>query len=270
MVSSVVRLLSLPASLWKYGLGLRLNTFPSEPPGEGTWETPPRKPLGEPLHLRPGISATEAHLCQGGSCGTLFGPFPVLLSHAQRRPPDWLYALGSARCALRQQPLRQLFVDATPLQLLKQGAITPLPRTIARIEEGLSEPLIVDETDFNEACDCGTHVLFEVAGGDEALFETPSRARSTAERACNCLQYIGGLCRCSASFLRFRVAATRHDAPLLRFGSDGDRNLEGCRHRAQLRVDLSGNLRICLEEFLRLLSTLAEAHVAVVEPGASL
>ena len=114
--------------------------------------------------------------------------------------------------------------DARRAELL--GAIATLPRTVTRIEERLPEPLVINQANLNEARNRSAHMFFRVSGGDQALFKTLARARCAAERACSCLQYIGGLCRCSAGFLRFRVAATRHDAPLLRFGSDGGGNLK--------------------------------------------
>jgi hypothetical protein len=150
----------------------------------------------------------------------------MLFNDAQGRPPDGLRALCLSCCALRQQPLRELVIDAAAPQLLQERAIATLPRTVTRIEERLPKPFVINQADLNEARNCGAHMLFRVSGGDQTLFETLARARCTAERACSCLQYIGGLCRCSAGFLCFRVAATRHDAPLLRFGSDGDRNLK--------------------------------------------
>jgi hypothetical protein len=130
------------------------------------------------------------------------------------------------RRALCQQALCEIFINPTPLELLQERAIATLPRTVTRIEERLPKPFVINQADLNETCDSSTHMLFRVPGSYEALFKTPARARCAAERACSCLQHIGGLCRCSAGFLRFRVAATRHDAPLLRFGSDGDRNLK--------------------------------------------
>jgi hypothetical protein len=150
----------------------------------------------------------------------------MFFNDAQGRPPDGLRALCLSCCALRQQPLRELVIDAAAPQLLQERAIATLPRTVTRIEERLPKPFVINQADLNEARNCGAHMLFRVSGGDQTLFETLARARCTAERACSCLQHIGGLCRCSAGFLCFRVAATRHDAPLLRFGSDGDRNLK--------------------------------------------
>ena len=124
------------------------------------------------------------------------------------------------------QKARRAAAEASDVLEAAARSLSGAPRSRKSLEERLSKPLIVDETDFNEACDCSTHMLFRVSGGDQALFKALTRARCTAERACSCLQYIGGLCRCSAGFLRCRVAATRHDAPLLRFGSDGDRDLK--------------------------------------------
>jgi hypothetical protein len=130
------------------------------------------------------------------------------------------------RCALRQQSLRELVVDAATPQLLQQRTIATLSRSVTRIEERLPEPLVINQANLNEARNCSAHMFFRISGGDQALFKTLARARCTAERACSRLQYIRGFCRCSAGFLRFRVAATRHDAPLLRFGRDGGGNLK--------------------------------------------
>jgi hypothetical protein len=76
------------------------------------------------------------------------------------------------RCALRQQSLREFIVDAATPQLLQERTIATLPRPITRIEQRLSEPLVIYQADFNEARDRSTHMLFWVAGGDQALFKT--------------------------------------------------------------------------------------------------
>lgn len=93
-------------------------------------------------------------------------------------------------------------------------------------------------------------MLIWVTSADQALLKALARARCAAERACSRLQYIGNFCRCSAGFLRFRVAAARHDEPLLRFGSDGDWHLKGCGEGTQFRVNLRRNFRVRLEELL--------------------
>ena len=150
----------------------------------------------------------------------------MLFNDAQGRPPDRLSALRLPRCALRQQSLRELVVDTASFQLLQKRTITALSRPVTRIKQRLAEPLIINQADLSEARNRGAHMFFRVSGGDQALFKTLARARCAAERACSRLQNIGSFCRCSAGFLRFRVAATRHDAPLLRFGSDGGGNLK--------------------------------------------
>jgi hypothetical protein len=122
--------------------------------------------------------------------------------------------------------LGEFFIYPPPPELLVKRAITTLPRAVTRIKKRLPEPFVINQADFDEACDSDTDMLFGIPRGDQPLFKAPSGARRAAERACSRLQNIGGLCRCSAGFLRCRVAATRHDAPLLRFGSDGDRDLK--------------------------------------------
>ena len=226
MALSVAGLLLFGTPLDHWGPGFGLDALPSEAPGEGARETPSGKPLGKPLHLGAGIAATQAQFGEGGAGGALLCPLGMLLDDAQGRTPDRLCALRLPRCALCQESLRELVVDAASLQLLQQRAIATLSRAVTRIEKRLPEPLVINQADLHEARNCGAHMFFRIASGNQALFKALAGARRTAERACSRLQYIGGLCRCSAGFLRFRVAATSHDAPLLRFGSDGGGNLK--------------------------------------------
>ena len=62
--------------------GLRFDALLGEAPGEGAGETPTGEPLGQSLNLGTGITATEAQLGEGGSCGALLGPLSMLLDDA--------------------------------------------------------------------------------------------------------------------------------------------------------------------------------------------
>jgi hypothetical protein len=96
----------------------------------------------------------------------------VLFDDAQGRPPDRLCALRLPRCALRQQSLRELIINAASFQLLQERAIATLPRTVTRIEERLPEPLVINQADLNETRNRSAHMFFRVSGGDQALFKT--------------------------------------------------------------------------------------------------
>ena len=83
--------------------------------------------MGESLHLGSGIPTPQAQFGEGGSCGTLLGPLRVLFDDAQGCPPDRLRAVRLPRCALREQSLREVIVDAATPEFLQERTIATLP-----------------------------------------------------------------------------------------------------------------------------------------------
>lgn len=151
----------------------------------------------------------------------------------------------------------QRLVEAASLQFLQQGTVAPLPRTVTCLDEPLPVAFVVDQPDLSQTRHCCHHMRLRIASGNQPLLQTPSGPQRVAQRAGGSFEDIGGIGSRSPRTLLLRVAATRHDAVLLRFGSDGGRYLECGRHRTKLGVDLCSDLGVRLEELLRLLASLA-------------